>query len=525
VKCRETSVVSRRGFLRSLGATAVAFAAPSPRRVAAFDATVVATDFGARPDGSDAAPGFAKAIAEVARRRGGRLVVLPGRYEFFSTLGVGLNFFGLRDVEIEAQGAEFVFRGLTRPFVLRNCRNLTLRGLRLRWARVPFSQGDLVDVADDRRSAVIALDEITPFDGFTRVKAFGEYERSSGLIATQGLDVFDAVQSVEGIDPRRVRLHFNRQLNIARRNAWVLRHAIYEAHVFDMRGCSDMRFDEVVIHSAPGMGFVAALSRNITVSRCEIAPPEESGLLMSTTADAVHFANCGGDAAIENCRFAAMGDDGVNVTTSYWRIAERPDKQNAIVTQWRNHGFLPDDAPVAGDVVELASGSTLEPLGEARVDEAHVVGSAPAEKMALHFATDAKGMVGDLACDEAHLPNLLVQNCRFENNRARGVLAHKNARIENNLFLNQSAQGVLLAPDEWWMEGPEVANVKIVGNVFDGVDRWELKQGAIKIDALSLDQGGKPTQSPGRPNHDIVLKDNIFRNIVGPDVVARAIKP
>ena len=504
--------LTRRSFLRTVGAAAVV----GSRRLQARDAAIVATDFGASPDGTDPAPGFAKAIAELARRGGGRLVVPSGTYTFAADSGVCLAFDGLSDIAIEAEEAEFVFRGLARPFSFRNCHNVRFAGLTIRWARPPFSQGDVAEVTSDHLSAVIALDDITPADGWTKVEAIGEYERASGLIARRGLDVFDVVTRVEPIDQHHVRLHFGRPVSLTPTETLVLRHALYEAHAINMRGCSDMQFENITIRSAPGMGFVAGLTRNITVRRCEIAPAPKSRLLMSTTADAVHFGNCSGDILIEDNRFAKMGDDGVNVLTSYWRIVQRPDGRTMIVSQWRDHKFWPDDQPTLGDLIDVAPADTFAPLGNARVDETHLVGDIPTPKMALHFNCELGGAPGDLIYDEARSPRAIIRNNRFEDNRARGVLAHKNAVIEHNVFQNQSAQAVLLAPDAWWMEGPEIANVRIVGNVFEGVNRWELRQGAVTINTKVINRGEKWEDLLS----GVLFEDNQFVNMLDSDVVS-----
>ena len=74
------------------------------------------------------------------------------------------------------------------------------------------------------------------------------------------------------------------------------------------------------------------------------------------------------------------------------------------------------------------------------------------------------------------------------------------------------------------MEGPEVADVRVVGNLFDGVDRWGTKQGAVRVDAQTFGPDGKTRTSPGQPNQDVVIQRNKFRNIEGPQVVLRAVR-
>jgi hypothetical protein len=489
----------------------------------ANEITISAADFGAVPDGADAGPGLARACAAVARNGGGRLVIAPGVYRILSKQGAALFFNRLANIEIVANGAELVFAGLARPLVFRNCSNVRVTGLTISWARPPFSQGDIKSLSADGKTVEIALDAATPMDGWTKVEAIGSYDRSSGLIQRRGVDAYDAVQSVEMLSPSVARLNLKWPIGLERAKTLVLRHATYEACAMSFGACATVNIEDVTVHSAPGAAFVAGNCRDMSLRRCVIAPKD--GLLMSICADGAHLVDCGGQILLEDCSFSKMGDDGVNVNSAYWRVVERPDGRTVLVSQWRNTPFQPDQTPAGGDLFEFASGSTLEKLGEARLANAAPEGPTPITRERLRFATDVPGAVGDLVVNESHSPRVLIRNCRFENNRARGVLAHRDTLIENCLFLNQSAQGVLLAPDEWWMEGPEVANVQILGNTFDGVDRWGQKLGAIYIDAMVTGPDGRAHSSPGRPNHDITIKDNVFKNIDGPEVVERDVRP
>jgi hypothetical protein len=516
---------TRREWLLSVGSFALfasrAWVAPG------MDAEINAASYGVRADGSDAGPGFAKAIAELKRRGGGRLTIPAGVYDFMAKAGVALAFDNLPALEIDASGVEFLFRGEIRPFIFTKCQKVRIRGLTISWKRVPFSQGDVESVGVDGKSAVVLLDAITPIDGWSKVEAIGEYERSSGLIARNGLDVYNAVASVAAADARRVALGFKRSIPLKRGTTLVLRHALYDSLAMKFVECSDVQLNGVTVHSAPGMAIVGNRCSNITLTGCRVMPRPGSRLLMSTNADAVHFDDCDGYVVIEDCRFARMGDDGVNVTSSYRRILERLDDRTVVLTNRGNAPFQAMDAPFEGDAYEFASGSTLESRGNDEVlVPAPVIPSAPVTRETLHFAHNLPPgvQVGDVVIDTSRTPRLSVRNCAFDGNRARGVLAHNNATIENCIFRHQSAQGVLLSPDLYWMEGPEVSNVRIANNVFDDVDRWGRKLGAIDIDAVVIGPNGQSQTSSGYPNHAIEIGKNDFLNMNGPTVVKRATK-
>jgi hypothetical protein len=221
-----------------------------------------------------------------------------------------------------------------------------------------------------------------------------------------------------------------------------------------------------------------------------------------------------------------MGDDGVNVNAAYRKVIGRPDARTLIVANRNDFPFRAEEAPPAGDRFEIASAATLETRGEDALAGASLEPGAPATRERLVFAENlpAQAAAGDVVVDKSQLPRLTVRDCLFEGNRARGVLAHAHARIENCEFRDQTLEGVLLSPDLFWMKGPEVADVRVVGNLFDGVDRWGTRQGAIRVDAQVEGPNGKTVTSPGRPNHDVTIENNVFRNIDGPNVVLRALR-
>jgi hypothetical protein len=482
--------------------------------------------FGAFSGVGDVGPAFARAIAELTRSGGGRLLVPPGVYTFAAEAGPILWFAGLADVDIEAYGAAFVFRGLARPFRFENCRNVRLRGVTIDWARAPFSQGEIEAQAPDRKSADVVLDEATPMDGWTTVKAIGGYDRETGLMTRSRLDVYGVGDAVEPLGPRRVRVHFRWPVDLSQARTLLLRHAVYEAHAINAQGCTDVAIEDVTVVVVPGIGFVGGRCRNLSLTRCVVAPRPGSGLFMSTCAGASHFTNCSGEVTVEGCRFSRMGDDGVNVNAAYRKVIGRPDARTLIVANRNDFPFRPEEAPPPGDRFEIASAATLETRGEDALARASLEPGAPATRERLVFAQDlpAQAAAGDVVVDKSQLPRLTVRDCLFEGNRARGVLAHAHARIENCQFRDQTLEGVLLSPNLFWMEGPEVADVRVVGNLFDGVDRWGTRQGAIRVDAQVEGPKGKTVTSPGRPNHDVTIENNVFRNIDGPNVILRAMR-
>ena len=76
------------------------------------------------------------------------------------------------------------------------------------------------------------------------------------------------------------------------------------------------------------------------------------------------------------------------------------------------------------------------------------------------------------------------------------------------------------APTSSGRRGPQAVNVRIARNVIVGANRWGTDGGAIRADAI-VNGNGQPT--PGHPNRNIVLADNVIRGTPEPNVVMRGV--
>ncbi|MFN6017917.1 MAG: hypothetical protein ACK49N_10095, partial [Verrucomicrobiota bacterium] len=96
---------------------------------------------------------------------GGRIEFSPGRYDFRLDRAIEKYLFvsnndeglkriafhleGLSEVEIDGQGAEFIFHGFLMPFAVENCRGVTLRNFSIDYARPFHSEGEILKVEQD----------------------------------------------------------------------------------------------------------------------------------------------------------------------------------------------------------------------------------------------------------------------------------------------------------------------------------------------------------------------------------------
>ena len=103
------------------------------------------------------------------------------------------------------------------------------------------------------------------------------------------------------------------------------------APAFDFKECQNITLNNVTVHHALGMAYLFERSENIKITDCKVVLPPNSNRVISSTADATHFANCKRDILIEGCTFENMLDDGTNVHGTYVEINKIIDSKTIRV--------------------------------------------------------------------------------------------------------------------------------------------------------------------------------------------------
>lgn len=147
------------------------------------------TAFGAKAgDESDTTPAVLAAIAECRQARAGKLVFPPGRYDFWPDRAaerycfVCNNDAGLKriafpldeiaDLDIDGQGAQFVFHGWITPFFLEHARHVKLENFSIDWGRTFDNEGRVLTNNDD--GVTVQFDAAWPYEVRNGILVFTE---------------------------------------------------------------------------------------------------------------------------------------------------------------------------------------------------------------------------------------------------------------------------------------------------------------------------------------------------------------
>ncbi|MFD2257732.1 right-handed parallel beta-helix repeat-containing protein [Luteolibacter algae] len=430
-----------------------------------------------------------------------KIVLAPGTYRFLPDYAFqktctitnhsnGLKniifpFQGLKSIEIEGNGAELVFHGQVLPFLFEDCQKVTARGFSIDWD-IPFIfQGEVVAVNEKE-----GWRDIKP-----HTEGFG-WELHRGKVLFPGVDGFnyEILGSTLAFDPetRRVShgaldmesdpqrvekrpggiLRFHEQLRQYPAVGSVLTSKGDRAHdryapAVHVKESSNIHLEDVTVHHALGMGYLMERSQDIVMSGCSVVLKDDTQRLISSTADATHFANCKGDILIENCRFENMLDDGTNVHGTYVTIDEVLDERSVRIklehfeqTGFRFAGegdevwFIKSPSPKRGRVNEVISS---QPIND-RFSILHFKDPLPPEITA-----------GDILENKTWNPTFTMRGCTIRNHRARNIVLKSPLKtvIEDNDFSSMMSSVFFRGETFFWFESGSVNDVTIRNNRFN----------------------------------------------------------
>ena len=432
------------------------------------------SDYGSKPgDSGDAVPAI-RAALEAARHLNGQPAIIrfaPGRYRCLGgallpdgrTHKPSIDVAGLENVTLDGQGATLVGRDIAGLFSFHGSSNVTIRNLTVDWDPLPHTSGRVVGILPEAHAFDIEpLIPSNPPPGRI-VQGVLAYNPERHRLADNGWDVYQT-QGERDADPTqltpegRLRIFERRDAGLPEVGWYVVvRHQVYGHDAFVFTGCTNVVMEDVTIHAVPGMGVIGMGCRDLTIRRIKVVPSD--GGWMSATADAMHFNTCRGTVTVEDCEFAGMGDDAINIHAMYGLVTARLDDRTLAVGRARMHPYYDKergiwDAPAVGDKLEYSGGD--EPLiaqGELIVEEARQ--DEKQHRTIVKFKTALPAGVGEntVLSNLSTTPAVRIRRCFVHGNRARGMLLQsRDVLVEDCRFEDVSAAGLHICTDaqDWW---------------------------------------------------------------------------
>ncbi|MCX5659571.1 MAG: right-handed parallel beta-helix repeat-containing protein, partial [Planctomycetota bacterium] len=485
------------------------------------------------PVPGDNAPAILDALKNLAAQGGGTLLLAPGRYVCLggealpdgrthkpSIVGAKLDHFTL-----DGQGATLVGHDIAGLFQINQSSHVVIKRLAVDWDPLPHTSGRVAAVLPAENAFDLEpMIPRKPVSGRIVQAALSydpEHHRLAdngwGLYQTQGeCDSQPAVALPDG--KLRVFLKAGAKLPEV---GWsvVVRHQVYGHNAFVFNGCSDVLLEDVAIHAAPGMGVYAGGCTDVALRRVRIVPSE--GGWMSTTADATHFNTCRGTVTIEDCEFAGMGDDAVNIHAMYGLASARLDDRTLAVWRARMNPYNDkartfwNPAPAPGDILETSSAE--EPLisaGRLVVDKSR--NDAAEKRTIVEFRDALPSGIGEgtVLTNVTAAPKVRIRRCFVHGNRARGfLLQSRDVLVEACRFEGVSGAGVHICTDaDAWWESLGARDVVLRDCVFRGCNFGEARRAAA-FDIFA--DMGKGQQGPAGVHQRLKILNNVFEDNAG----------
>jgi hypothetical protein len=487
------------------------------------------------------------ALEKCRETKAGKLVFPRGRYDFWPDLAVerycfvsnndeglkriAFSLAGIENLEIDGQGAQFVFHGWITPFALDHARKITLKNFSLDWTRTFHNEGRVSEVHDD--GLTVEFGEAYPFTVRNGILVFTEGKKSeeqqTSVKGTEltypysGLLEFDPQKretasmvhdywvkggvTAQDLGQRRVRIKLAK-LAATPGNVLVFGPSHRDCPAFVISDSAEVTLADVNIYHCGGMGVLAQRSRDITLDHLQVTPSPGSGRVVSITADATHFVNCRGKITMSHCLFENQKDDATNIHGIYARVIRqlRPDEIEVKLVHPQQYGF---DFIAPGDQLELVHGPSLVTYADAIVKSVTRL-NKEYTRVVLTKPLPAEMVPGDVVASVGDYPETHIHHCTIRGNRARGILLGSRAKmlIEDNFFHTPGAAILLEGDGRFWYEQAGVRDLVIRRNRFEDCNFGVWGKATIEVGAGIQNA----YRASSRYNRNLVIEDNLFRS-------------
>lgn len=422
-----------------------------------------------------------------------RIVIPPGIYRVKPQNRQHLVLKNISDVEIIAENVEIICTETTRAITISNCQNLRLQGLTIDYDPLPFTQGRIVKMADDKRWLEFEIIDGYPENLQMRISI---YDSRTGILRR---DTYFGWQSFELVGDRRYRVEkaenyrFDPQRDTEELGDILVTNSNTAlggsmAHAIALNNSTNVILSDITLYASNCFGFMEYNCERTTYFHCvidrrslddEIAP---RGLrrFRSLNADAFHskFATVGPQ--IIDCKALYMDDDAVNICGDYHLVMKsegarlrvlakhdmniQPGDPLEIMTY--DGRRLPEATVISVERNDRISEQELIFLSQQHMDEGLKRGASRNIYEVIISRPINLPCGSIIAAANRMGSGFKVSGCEFGYNRSRGILIKgSHGTVSNNKIIGTWEEAVKVSPEYWWLESGSSDNVTITKNV------------------------------------------------------------
>lgn len=469
------------------------------------------------------------------------ITIKPGQYRVKPTGGVHLSFKNLNGITINATGVEMICTETTRAITIDNCQNLSIIGLTIDYDPLPFTQGRIVSISEDKMTHIIELFDGYPSDGIitckkyeifmpdTHALRFGSYYNGkieklpSGKLKYTKAESFATDPAPEKVGDLIVTGFDSNYKDRAS-------HAIY------IQNSTRTVLDSVTLFGSNVFGFFevecnGSVYRNCVVDRRPLSTDIKKRAYMrlrSLNADAFHSKHAEVGPAYLSCTARFQGDDCFAINGDFHMVMKSngnlirvlakgniiDTKQGDTIQIVNRDGFrLPDATVKSVKEVGVATNEEREKIANIQMHEPYKNNDSFFNKAYEIELNDTVSLeFASAVCSANRIGNgFRVIDCDLGFNRSRGILVKAgNGLIQGNHIDNCWMESIKLTPEFWWMEAGCSKNVTIKDNVIEN-------SGGNAISVVSKTRDN--IISPPGIHQNILITGNTIRNSISPQIL------
>ena len=492
---------------------------------------VSAADFGLNESVENAATIINKTLEHCRKVGASKLVIPRGRYKSYE--GVQISVKGFEDFTIDGQGSTIVINKSLRktgPSTMRiaQCNRTLIENINFDWAWDSNPLASVVEIVDSTEKyfdiKFVEYEDFPQKDA--RIGVFSSYDPNTKSVGiekgkTRAFNMFvgrGKIVETQWLAPNVLRVKAANPFE--KGELYRLQHSYYEYGCVSMFSNTHLTLKNINVYSCSGHAFTVSGTQqywhfdNVNIVR----PPNSERRAITTTADHLHIAQSRGYMKMENCEFSLGADDCINMHDC--SIIMTRESDDTLLSMGGRNSYLYEK----GEEIELRqddfspAGYSGKVLEKTLVDKARKVYRVRLDKP----IPDMSGAYFVLFSKTYDTRNMIVRNCYFHDNRARGVLIlARDVTIENCRFFHNEMGAIKIETGftgNSWCEGYGVDNVVVRNCIFDTCNPLGSMTNGYERDIymgvyLFTDPSYQKTDYPIL--RDIIFENNTFKDTFG----------
>lgn len=401
---------------------------------------------------------------------------------------IAFDLTGVKNIVIKGQNTKFRFHTDIIPFYIHECENVCVEGIEIDFEREGFSEGTIIELEPKRM--VLSIDK----------KKF-PYEIINGRLYFRGEHFFNEMINgcLEMDGERRAPVYLGHDISFNRPYKWsygalykelsegqvevkligdqeflktskvgnrmILRHHMRTHPAFYVTYSKDTVLRDIKLYHCTGMAVITQFAENLTMERFDIRIHPERKNIFSITADGFHCIYTKGQILIKDCLIENQLDDPVNIHGIYGRIHKVISEREVLVELVEG---MQKGVPLGkqGEYFGVIDNETMLDVSGGKLAEHYMLNR---DYQYMKFEEPVEGLKeGFVVENKEYIPDVLVEGCTFQNNRARGLLLTSAGKVivRNNTFRSAGAAILIEGDSNYWFESGATKNILLEKNRF-----------------------------------------------------------